>query len=174
MAGCAGGGSSRPFPEWFSQRFRAARFVPQQVVPAMHAIFRRLTAALLLSSYLFATTATWLHTGHPCPDSGGSCGTTQCCSPCGDHDESADPPAQRVAGSDHWIVQSDESSGEHRHQSDECLLCRFLVIKKTAETPAGPAISSGVLPQPVALALPTWRVAELQATPDCRAPPDLA
>jgi hypothetical protein len=139
----------------------------------MHAMYRQLTVAILLSSYLLATAATWLHTGHLCSDSGGSCrsGMTRCCSPHGSQEESAGLHALQVVCSDHRLERNDESSGEHRHQSDQCLLCRFLVIQKSAELPAGPPVSSTVLPQVVAVASPTFRVAELQATPDCRAPP---
>ncbi|MHB0958635.1 MAG: hypothetical protein ACYC0X_16195 [Pirellulaceae bacterium] len=136
-------------------------------------IFRQLTAALVLASYLLASAATWLHTDHLHSASRGpSCGEkARCCSPCGGFAESTDPDGEQAHAVRRGIEGNEESPGEHGHQGDRCLLCRFLVIKKWANSPAGPTVSSENLPQPVVQAIPAIRVALLQATPDCRAPP---
>jgi hypothetical protein len=139
-------------------------------------MYRPLTVVLLLSSYLLATVGSFLHRGHVCSSLDGASGLlAACCGSscshdvlrrCGNIDRA---PAGQQFG---WC--DGESRPAHHHQSDQCLLCRFLVLKKSVVCAPDPTTVTECFSEQVTVVLPTLRVVELLATPDCRAPPHLA
>lgn len=138
----------------------------------MRTKYRQLTVVLLLSSYLLATVGSFLHRGHVCFGHGGTgdlaaAGCGACCDhgmhPRGGADDAA---ADRPRG---W--SGDEPRPTHRHQSDQCLLCRFLTLGKTVLFAPDLTAVTGCLSQRIVVALPALRAVDLVATPDSRAPP---
>jgi len=137
----------------------------------MQTTYRQLTVALLLSSYLLATVSSFLHRGHGCFDHGGTgdlvaAGCGACCDhgvhPHGGTADAAERPSGWSGG---------ESRPAHRHQSDQCLLCRFLTLGKTVLFAPDLTTVTGFLYQRIVVALPALRAVDLVATPDSRAPP---
>jgi hypothetical protein len=134
----------------------------------MRAAERRLTVGLLLASYLLATVGVSLHQAHECSGPPGLGGR-----PLGSHHCAASPVARGVHACASPRVSDAPGNAclEHRHDSEQCLLCRFSWIKKSVAYVPDLAAATDCLPERVAVTLPAWRVAEAAATPDSRAPP---
>jgi hypothetical protein len=154
----------------------AGHFSVRHVVPVMRTVYRQLTVVLLLSSYLLAAAGTWLHGGHEYSGLHETDGVlvTDCRSFHSHWDEPLSGDVHRACANHPFGWRDGDSHPEHRHQSDQCIVCRFLVIKKSVVFSPDLTTVTECLPQQVTVMLPALRVAELLATPDCRAPPHMA
>ena len=133
----------------------------------MRPLQRHITAVLLLGSYLLASVGTWLHTGREWPCSG----VTRCRVSCADHAASWHDRSDGHTAVQPQEVQRSDPSPSHGDHDDQCVICRFLIIKKSADIPPCLVVNSARYLQQVALTLPGYRVADLLTTPDSRAPP---
>jgi hypothetical protein len=166
---------------------------PRSRTSSMHTRMRHITSSILLASYLLAGASAWLHTAHQC---GSACRPNVLVSVVTDHATCG----SHHHGGEHSHVQSPESachpvrldptrldpvrnteqaesegpSHAPRHRHDDCTLCRFQLTKKLVEFVPTVAAFSTACSERIALELPRCRVAQLQATPDGRAPPKRA
>ncbi len=154
----------------------ADRFPVPHVVSRMRTIHRQVTVVLLLSSDLLATAGTWLHRGHECSSLNGTGGVTVtgCGSSCSPPDLVLSGNVECACAKEQFGWRDGKFRPEHRHQSDQCLLCRFPVIKKAVVISSDLTTLAECLPQQVTVVLPAVRVADLLVAPDCRAPPHMA
>jgi len=137
---------------------------------------RQLTVVLLLSSYLLATVGSFLHRGHVCSSHRGTSDrmAVGCSSSCSHQSPRRCGDGDRAQADQQFGWCGGEPCPTHRHQGDQCLLCRFLVIEKSVMFAPDLTTVTECLFQQVTAVLPTLRAVELLATPDCRAPPHMA
>ena len=165
---------------------------------SMHTRMRHITSAILLASYLLAGATAWLHTAHQC---GSDCRPNALVSvvtdhaACGSHHHGGEHSHVQSPGSacdptrpdptrpdpsrpdpSRSTEQAESEGPVHapRHRHDDCTLCRFQLTKKLVEVVPTVTAFSTACSERIALELPRCRVAQLQATPDGRAPPKLA
>ncbi len=159
---------------------------------------RRITAAVLLASYLLASAGAWLHSAHRHVLE--RCESADATLPCGCmqpdwfvksiaaasaaelnssrlHLEAGDTACptllitRRVTGPVAWIGQSLPLP---HHHHDDCIVCRFQLTKKLIQlAPLAEALSVAC-PEPIVLDPPQCPMIWLPASPESRAPPAMA
>ena len=138
---------------------------------------RHITSAILLASYVLACAVAWVHTTHRC---GSTCRPGNVASaaidhsPCGTHHHCRNPQHTSTPADSADRLQSDQQSHALLYWHDDCTICRFQLTSKLVTYVPVTACCSLVYPRRIALEMPLFRVAPLQATPDGRGPPNTA
>ncbi len=135
---------------------------------------RRITAAVLLVSYVLASAGAWLHTAQRYLQGADAAGVAMVpgavdCG-CGHHSSYLGRVTKTREISDAARRMS-QPVPHPRHHHDDCTVCRFQLTKKLVEFVPLAATLSGDCPEPVVLGAPLARVAPQLATSESRAPP---
>jgi hypothetical protein len=140
---------------------------------SMALAYRKLTAAVLLASYVAATLGAWTHSRHDCGEiacHSGACDRAKVAeshATADSHESRNCPHAGHLASE--TLIQS--SHDARSHHLDQCLVCQFLAIQKVLSVADGSAPTSTVLAERLVCTDHVLLTAERFGMPESRGPP---